>query len=266
MEPKVSVTQIMSGSEKLESVCSSLSLFRRSFALSERIERVGLGDITYLTFASGGAFTQFSHEFQTITDAGEDVVYLDREKNIAINEEVYTDEVINQLGVDKAKLEKVKTAEVGNIFSFGDTKSKQLDLNYINEAGESVPVILGSYGIGITRLVGVIVEHFSDEKGIMWPENVAPFKVHLVGLNQEDESIKSKANKVYEELTNAGIEVIFDDRVETQAGEKFSDADLIGIPWRVVVSKKSGDQVELKKRDSKESQLMSVEELISKVK
>ncbi|MFS8131443.1 MAG: proline--tRNA ligase [Candidatus Dojkabacteria bacterium] len=229
-------------------------------------KRVGLGDITYLTFASGGAFTQFSHEFQTVTDAGEDIVYLDREKNIAINEEVYNDDVIKQLGVTKEKLEKVKTAEVGNIFSFGDTKSKQLDLNYINEAGESVPVILGSYGIGITRLVGVIVEHFSDERGIIWPENVAPFKVHLVGLNQEDEAANKKANEVYKQLTDGGVEVLFDDRVEVQAGAKFSDADLIGIPWRVVVSKKTGEQVEVKRRDSKEAKLMSVEELVSNLK
>jgi prolyl-tRNA synthetase len=229
-------------------------------------KRVGLGDITFLTFASGGAFTQFSHEFQTITDAGEDIVYLNREKNIAINEEVYTDEVIAQLGVDKDKLEKVKTAEVGNIFSFGDTKSKQLDLNYINEAGESVPVILGSYGIGITRLVGVIVEHFSDDRGMIWPENVAPFKVHLVGLNLEDETINARAQEVYEQLKKSGVDVIFDDRVETQAGEKFSDADLIGIPWRVVVSKKTGDQVEVKRRGTQEQNLVSVEELINTVK
>ncbi|MEO6729426.1 MAG: aminoacyl--tRNA ligase-related protein [Candidatus Dojkabacteria bacterium] len=229
-------------------------------------KRAGLGDITFVTFASGGAFTQFSHEFQTITDAGEDIVYLDREKKIAINEEVYNDEVIAQLGVDKSKLEKVKTAEVGNIFSFGDTKSKQLDLNYINEAGESTPVILGSYGIGITRLVGVVVEHFSDDKGIIWPENIAPFKVHLVGLNQEDEVIKKRANEVYKQLTDAGVEVLFDDRVEVQAGAKFSDADLIGNPWRVVVSKKTGDQIEVKRRDSQESSLMPVEDLISKLK
>lgn len=235
-------------------------------AYLEVFKRVGLGDITFLTFASGGAFTQFSHEFQTITDAGEDIVYLDREKNIAINEEVYTDEVIAQLGVDKAKLEKVKTAEVGNIFSFGDTKSKQLDLNYINEAGESVPVILGSYGIGITRLVGVMVEHFSDDKGIIWPEAIAPFKVHLVGLNQEDETIRARAEEVYKKLTEAGVDVLFDDRVETQAGEKFSDADLIGNPWRIVVSKKTGDQVEVKKRGTQEQKMMSLEDLIASVK
>ena len=227
-------------------------------------ERVGLGDITFVTFASGGAFTQFSHEFQTITDAGEDIVYLDREKKIAINEEVFNDEVIAQLGVNKDNLEKVKTAEVGNIFSFGATKSEQLDLYFIDENGEKKPVILGSYGIGITRLMGVLVERFADDKGIIWPEAVAPYKVHLVGLNLEDETVKSKAEELYKQLKDSGVEVLFDDRVETRPGEKFADSDLIGIPYRVVVSKKSIEQggVEIKKRSESENKVISENELM----
>jgi len=229
-------------------------------------KRVGLGEVTFLTFASGGAFTQFSHEFQTISDAGEDTVYLHKEKKIAINEEVLTEEVINQLGVKREELEQVKTAEVGNIFSFGATKSNQLDLNYVDENNESKPVILGSYGIGITRLMGVLVERFADEKGIIWPESVAPFKVHLVGLNLEDETIKAKANAIYEVLNKMGVEVLFDDRTDAMAGEKFADSDLIGIPYRVVVSKRTGEGVELKKRNEKESKNISVEELIELLK
>jgi len=229
-------------------------------------KRVGLGEVTFLTFASGGAFTQFSHEFQTISDAGEDTVYLHKEKKIAINEEVLTEEVINQLGVKREELEQVKTAEVGNIFSFGATKSNQLDLNYVDENNESKPVILGSYGIGITRLMGVLVERFADEKGIIWPEAVAPFKVHLVGLNLEDEIVKNKAEAIYQVLNKMGVEVLFDDRTDAMAGEKFADSDLIGIPYRVVVSKRTGEGVELKKRNEKESKNISVEELVDLLK
>lgn len=137
-------------------------------------ERVGLGDSTFFTFASGGAFTQFSHEFQTVSDAGEDIIYVHREKNIAINKEVLTDDVLQQLDVRREELEEVKAAEVGNIFSFGGTKSEQLDLYFADENDETKPVILGSYGIGVTRLMGVLVEHFADEKGLVWPEKCGP--------------------------------------------------------------------------------------------
>lgn len=225
-------------------------------------ERVGIGEDTFLTFASGGAFTQFSHEFQTITDAGEDVIYLHRDKKIAINEEVLTDEVMNQLGVKREELEEVKTAEVGNIFNFGATKSEQMDLYYIDENDDSKPVILGSYGIGITRLMGVVVEKFNDEKGIIWPESVAPFQVHLIGLNLDNESTRKRANGVYETLTSKGIEVLFDDRTDVAAGAKFADADLIGIPYRVVVSAKTGEQIEVKERNVQESKLSSIDDLL----
>lgn len=229
-------------------------------------ERAGIGDETFLTFASGGAFTKFSHEFQTISEAGEDTIYLHREKKIAINREVLTDEVMNQLGVKRGELEEVKTAEVGNIFSFGDTKSKQLDLYFNDESGASKPVILGSYGIGITRLMGLIVEKLSDEKGVVWPESVAPFKVHLVGLNLEESYVKQKSEELYAKLTEAGVEVLFDDRDEVRAGEKFADADLIGIPMRVVVSKKTlkENAVEIKKRNKQESRLASIEEFLKR--
>jgi prolyl-tRNA synthetase len=140
-------------------------------------DRVGLGDITYITAASGGAFTKYSHEFQTVTEAGEDVIYINKEKKVAINEEVYTDEDLAELGLEKGHLEKVMAAEVGNIFNFGTEKSEQLGLYYTNEEGLEKPVFLGSYGIGITRLMGVVAEHFADEKGLVWPKNIAPFDV-----------------------------------------------------------------------------------------
>ncbi len=199
--------------------------------------RVGIASDTFVTFASGGAFTQFSHEFQTIVDTGEDVIYINREKDIAINEEVLNDETLKTLGVTRADLEEVKTAEVGNIFNFGRQKSEDLGLHYTNEAGESIPVWMGSYGIGITRLMGLLVEKFSDAKGIVWPDSVAPFAVHVVELSGGDAVVKAKADALYAELSEKGIEVLYDDR-DVRAGEKFADSDLIGIPLRVIVSKK----------------------------
>lgn len=223
-------------------------------------KRVGIGDVTYFTFASGGAFTQFSHEFQAICDAGEDIVYLDRKKKIAINQEVYTDSVIEQLGLKKDELEEVKAAEVGNIFSFGIDKCETIGLHYTDETGDKRTVVLGSYGIGITRLMGVIVELFADQKGIVWPAAVAPYEVHLIGLNLEDSSVAEKADRTYRVLTQAGVEVIFDDRKDVPAGQKFADADLMGMPYRVVVSAKTGDQMEVKERTSNEVRMVNLEE------
>ncbi|KKT79248.1 MAG: prolyl-tRNA synthetase [Parcubacteria group bacterium GW2011_GWF2_44_8b] len=182
--------------------------------------RIGLGDRTFLTFASGGAFTRFSHEFQTIIDTGEDTIYLDREKKIAVNKEVLNDEVLKELGLVRGALEEATTAEVGNIFSFGGSKSKQLGLYFKDEKGESKPVILGSYGIGITRLMGVTVEALSDEKGIVWPKEISPFQVHLLALGPSNGL--SYADEVYKTLTSRGIEVLYDDR-DLRAGEKFAD-------------------------------------------
>jgi len=200
-------------------------------------ERVGLADRTFLTFASGGAFTQFSHEFQTLSEVGEDTVYLHRGKKIAINKEVLTDEVMSQLGVARSELEEVTTVEVGNIFDFGGKKSEQLGLFYKNEAGEQLPVHLGSYGIGITRLMGVLVEVFADDKGLVWPKAVAPFAAHIVELGDNDD-VKKEAEELYRALSEAGVEVLYDDR-DARAGEKFADSDLIGVPLRIVVSQKT---------------------------
>lgn len=224
-------------------------------------ERVGLGDVTFVTFASGGAFTQFSHEFQTITDAGEDTIYLNRERKIAVNKEVLSDEVLGQLGLNRDDLEEVTAAEVGNIFSFGGAKSEQLGLHFTDENGEQKPVILGSYGIGITRLMGVIAEHFSDEKGLVWPEAVAPAQVYLARLGSE-EAVVSAADELYRVLTDSGIGVLYDDR-ELRPGEKFADADLLGIPKRVVISGKTvaNNQYEVKDRTASEATLVNKAEL-----
>ncbi|MCU0678205.1 MAG: His/Gly/Thr/Pro-type tRNA ligase C-terminal domain-containing protein [Candidatus Pacebacteria bacterium] len=201
-------------------------------------ERLGIGDDTFVTFAAGGAFTKFSHEFQTICEAGEDVTYINREKGIAINEEVLSDETLASLGITMDELTKVTTAEVGNIFNFGQQKATDLGLTMKDASGNDVPVWMGSYGIGITRLIGVLVEKFADEKGIVWPVSVAPYQVHLVALNTEEAEIRDWADGLYANLRAAGVEVLYDDR-DARAGEKFADSDLIGLPYRVVVSKKA---------------------------
>ncbi len=228
-------------------------------------EKVGLGEKTYLTFASGGTFSKFSHEFQTLSEAGEDTVYVDFEKKIAVNKEVLTDEILEDLELDKEKLVEKKAIEVGNIFTLGYKFSGPIDLKYKNKEGEEEGVFMGSYGIGITRLMGTIVECFSDEKGIVWPESVSPFKVHILSLfrSEEDEAFHVAKN-LYEKLSARGVEVLFDDRENKTPGEKFSDADLIGLPWRVVVSEKSlaAGGIEIKKRNEDESKIISIEEFL----
>ncbi len=226
-------------------------------------ERVGLASKTYFTFASGGVFAKFSHEFQTETDAGEDIVYVDLKKNFAVNKEVYTDDVLKEVGYSKDNLVEKKTVEVGNIFTLGTRFSEPLGLTYVDENGESKPVFMGSYGIGIGRLMGTIVEVFGTDKGMIWPESVSPFKVHLIELSQGDEELKQKATELYEELTSKGIEVLFDDR-DARAGEKFADADLIGIPHRIVISKKTeaSGQLEYSNRITGETSGKSKDEMI----
>ena len=226
-------------------------------------DRLGIGDDTYVTFASGGAFTKFSHEFQTICEAGEDVIYLHRGKNIAINEEVLNDETLTNLGITRDELEEVKTAEVGNIFNFGTQKSEDMDFAFVNEKDEKQYVHLGSYGIGITRVMGVIAEKFSDDKGLVWPASVAPAEVHLVCLGLDEANVAA-ADTLYHDLTAAGHEVLYDDR-DVQAGLKFADADLMGLPLRITVSRKTleAGSVEFKARTEDETRLVKLDEVIA---
>jgi prolyl-tRNA synthetase len=224
--------------------------------------RVGIGEDTFITFAAGGAFTKFSHEFQTLCEAGEDVIYYNRERGIAINEEVLTDETLLTLGITREELTMAKTAEVGNIFNFGQDKARDLGLTIKNDAGDQVPVWMGSYGVGVTRLMGVLVEKFSDEKGMVWPVSVAPFMVHLVGLNLEDDVVRDWAFGVYQNLMARGVEVLFDDR-DLRPGEKFADSDLMGIPYRVVVSRKGKEAgtFEVVRRLNGETRVLAEDEL-----
>lgn len=223
-------------------------------------DRFGIGDETYVTFASGGAFTKFSHEFQTICDAGEDYIYLHRGKNIAVNEEVL-DEAVKELGINRSELERVKTAEVGNIFNFGTQKSEEMRLVFTDAESVEQYAYMGSYGIGITRVMGVIVEKFADDKGLVWPENIAPAKVYLVQIGSQS---RSAADELYQKLQSAGIETIYDDRDE-RPGVKFADAELLGIPYRVTVSDRLLDdgKWEVSTRQTGEQRLLTADELLA---
>ncbi|MBP6911978.1 MAG: prolyl-tRNA synthetase [Candidatus Pacebacteria bacterium] len=226
-------------------------------------ERFGIGKDTFITFAAGGAFTEFSHEFQTICETGEDEIYINRDKRIAINHEVYNEKTLLELGVSENELEKVTTAEVGNIFNFGTQKCEEMGLYFNDDQGKQTPAHLGSYGIGITRVMGVIAEKFSDAKGLVWPLSIAPYRVHVLLLG-DDEKIKTEAETLYTQLTNAGIEVLFDDRTGMSAGEKFADSDLIGIPYRVVISSRSmaSGGIEVKERTEEKGRMLTVADFL----
>jgi probable prolyl-tRNA synthetase, mitochondrial len=222
--------------------------------------RFGLGDDTYVTFASGGAFTKFSHEFQTLCAAGEDYIYLHRGRDLAINEEV-VDEAVRELGIDKSELERVKTAEVGNIFNFGTQKSEEMGLVFTGEDGRQHHAYMGSYGIGITRVMGVIVEKFADDKGLVWPEEIAPARVHLVQIGKES---VAAADELYDTLQQAGITVLYDDRA-ARPGEKFADAELLGMPTRVTVSDRllEAGEWEIVDRRTGEQQRLTTSQLLA---
>jgi len=157
--------------------------------------------------------------------------------------------------------------EVGNIFQLGYHYSKKMhNATFTDKEGKEIPFYMGCYGIGLARTLATIVEKYHDDKGIIWPKVVAPFDVHLVGIRTQDEEIKKKAEMLYKSLQDAGIEVLYDDREDISAGQKFADADLIGMPVRLVVSPKTEDKIEWKKRTEKESELISLEEVLTRFK
>lgn len=221
-------------------------------------KRCGLGDMTYLTYASGGSFSKYSHEFQTLTEAGEDLIYICDECKVAVNKEIISEQPACPL-CDKSELREEKAAEVGNIFKLGNRFSSPFSLNFQDKDGSKKDVIMGCYGIGLSRILATVVEVCHDDRGIIWPENIAPFKVHLVSLNKNEE-----ADRVYQELKDNNIEVLYDNR-DMSAGEKFADSDLIGCPYRLIVSAKSLERggFELKRRDSKEGEIIKGADIIS---
>jgi prolyl-tRNA synthetase len=225
-------------------------------------DRVGLGDITYRTFADGGYFSRFSDEFQAVSPVGEDTIYLDEDKRIAVNKEVFNPETLKELGLNKDNLKEVTAVEVGNIFPLASKYSDGLGLFYLDETGKKQSIVMGSYGIGVSRLMGLIAEHFADDKGLVWPKSVAPAQFYLARLGSSEAEIK-QADELYLRLTEKDIEVIYDDR-DVRPGEKFADADLLGIPYRVVVSKTTVKEglYEIKARQSDEVSSVTFDSLL----
>lgn len=224
-------------------------------------DRLGIGQDTFQTFASGGVFAKYSHEFQTLTDIGEDTIYYNADKSVVLNEEVLNEEVLNdevltELGVQREELQSAKAAEVGNIFTLGTKYSAPLGLVFNNKDGERKTVLMGCYGIGVSRVMGVIAEKFCDEHGLVWPEQVAPYKYYLIGIGEEG---TKQSEILYRDHENT---ILYDDR-NLRPGEKFADAELMGIPYRVVISDKTlaSNQAEITNRATGESKLVDLNQI-----
>jgi prolyl-tRNA synthetase len=236
---------------------------RVASAYGKVYERLGLGAQTYRTYADGGIFTdKFSDEFQTLSDIGEDTIYVHEAKHIAVNKEVYTDDNLAKLGLDKAELVEKRAVEVGNIFPLETKYTEALGVRFTDEQGAEQPIIMGCYGIGISRLMGLLAEYFADDKGLVWPEAVAPALVYLARLGDNPDTLK-QADELYERLTAADIQVLYDDR-DARPGEKFADADLLGIPHRIVISDKTATSgtYEWKRRTSPVAEQVSPGQLL----
>jgi len=228
-------------------------------------DRVGIGARTHLTYASGGTFSKYSHEFQTLAKNGEDTIFL-CECGVAVNEEIRVENpACPECGGKKFTEE--RAIEVGNIFELKTKFSEPFKLTYKDEKGELRPVVMGCYGIGLGRVMGTIVETLSDEKGIIWPATVAPFRVHLTALAGDDASVISSADALYRTLQERGIEVLYDDR-DISAGVKLADADLLGMPLRVVVSRKTlaENGAELKSRGDEKVRIVKFKDLLDELK
>ncbi|HLD56568.1 MAG TPA: aminoacyl--tRNA ligase-related protein [Candidatus Omnitrophota bacterium] len=216
-------------------------------------QRVGLE--TVYTVATGGDFTASqTHEFQVVCSVGEDTIFVCSKCDYAENEEISKLKAGDKCLKCGGAVKEQKSIEVGNIFPLGTKYSKAFNLQYTKDNGEKGYVAMGSYGIGLGRVMGTIVEIYHDDAGIIWPESVAPFAVHLLELG-------APAEKIHDALLKAGIEVLYDDR-DISNGAKFVDADLIGIPYRAVVSKKTGSKIELKRRGDEKTELVSLKELL----
>ncbi len=223
-------------------------------------QRCGLKKETFLTLASGGTFSKYSHELQTVTSAGEDTVYLCQKCRLAINREIIKEENFTCPKCGNKKLEIKKTIEVGNIFKLKDRFSRPFNLVFKDKDGKEKVVFMGCYGIGLGRLMGTIAEVYHDNSGIAWPGEVAPFRVHLISLT----GAKKESERLYQDLQKQNVEVLYDDRDDKSAGEKFADADLIGIPLRIVASERTLQKncVEIKKRSEQKIRLIKIKEII----
>ena len=227
------------------------------------IYRGGKNPLTYRTLASGGSFAKYSDEFQTVTEAGEDIIYICKKCLTAINKEIIGENK-NCPNCKASDWEEKKAIEVGNIFKLGTKYSLPFDLKFKDKDGREKPVIMGCYGIGLSRLMGAIVETNHDDKGIIWPKEVAPFLVHLIEIKSSRSKVKSISEKIYADLQKEKIEVLYDDRQDKSVGEKFAEADLLGIPYRVVISEKTlaKNCVEVKERNKNQARLVKIGQFI----
>ena len=225
-------------------------------AYKQIFQRLGLGDCTYKTYASGGAFAKYSHEYQTITPVGEDVIYINQDQSIILNEEVMNEEVLSDLGAKREDFTPVNAAEVGNIFTLRYKFSEPIGLKFDDQNGIKKTVFMGSYGIGVSRVMGVIAEKFADDKGLVWPENLAPFKYYLIGIGEKAEKLCHELHQKY------SSSILLDDR-PLRPGEKFADAELMGISYRLVISDRTleTNSVELVERRSGKTDTISLDTL-----
>ncbi len=250
------------------------AFYDRATAAYKRVyQRCGLGDLTLLTYASGGMFSKYSHEFQTVTPYGEDIVYKIPGTDIAVNKEVVDDpDVLRELipgykPGDEKTLEELKAIEVGNIFKLGTRFTDAFGATYTDADGKAQKILMGCYGIGPSRVMGTVAECLSDDRGLVWPAAIAPYDIHLVSLTRDAEEV-TQTDAIYDALCAAGFAVLYDDRAGLQAGEKLADADLIGLPHRVVVSKKTlaAGQVEWKPRNATDNRLLTLTDAIGQIK
>jgi prolyl-tRNA synthetase len=235
-------------------------------AYKKIFKRIGFDVI--VTEASGGVFTKsHSHEFQVLSPVGEDTIYHCEcnECDFSQNEEIFKGKEGDKCEGCSCKIKKDKAIEIGNIFPLGTMYAEKMGAFYVDSTGAKKPLWLASYGIGPTRILGTLVEVFHDDKGIIWPESVAPYKAFLIVLHSEDENVLKLAENTYQALQKEGIEVLYDDR-QTAAGEKFGDSDLLGLPVRLVISSKTGDKIEWKERKSEETELISFDEILKRLK
>ena len=222
---------------------------------------------TYYTLAAGGDFTaNYTHEFQVLSSVGEDTIFVCLTCGHAENKEISKLKNGDNCPKCGEKVREEKAIEVGNIFPLGTKYSKSFNLQFLDAEGKRRDVIMGSYGIGVSRLMGTIVEVSHDKYGIIWPETLAPFKVHLIALlGKEDDETLALSEKSYAELQKNGVEVLYDDRNDMSAGEKFAEADLIGMPYRVVISARNGDKLEVKTRAEEISKVVSLSEFLKEL-
>jgi prolyl-tRNA synthetase len=214
--------------------------------------------------ASGGAFSKYSHEFQVLTESGEDTIFYCPACRYGQNKEIA--EIADGDKCPKCKKGKIiegKAIEVGNIFMLKTRFTSAFDFNYIDENGKPQPVMMGCYGIGQSRVMGTVVEIHNDENGMKWPASIAPFDLHLIEIKSKDEKVRDQATALYAALSQTGLEILYDDREDKGAGEKFADADLIGIPKRMIISEKTlkEDSVEIKDRGTGETKMVKLKDL-----